>query len=230
MLELAHTSNIVIHVIGGTLGLVLGFLQLAARKGTGGHTARGRVFLACVTVVVVTAAVGLSVFRFVAFLGIVTLLLAYWAYSGYRALRIRDSGPGVRDALAAGAGLTAAGAFIAFLQRAAFPWAPEIIYSTLGTLTLVCAYDLVRLAFPRRWYARLWLPEHIVKMLGAHGALAAAFSGTVLDAWQPFSQIAPSVLWTAAMVGFAIYYARGPRPAPGACITEVSIRCPPFAR
>ena len=208
MFELAHIANIVVHVMAGTLGLALGFAQLAGRKGKGQHATRGRVFLTCVWIVVATASIGLTAFRFVAFLGVITLLVAYWAYSGYRALHIRDTGPNMHDALASCAGLGAAATFIMFLQRATFPWAPMVIYSTLASLALVCTYDLARFAFPTRWSRRLWLTEHIVKMLGAHGALAAAFSGTVLAAWQPISQVAPSVLWTAAMAGFAAYYWR----------------------
>ena len=206
MLEFAHAANILVHVAAGTLGLAIGFVQLAGRKGKGRHAARGRVFLGCVWIVVATAAIGLTAFRFVAFLGVITLLVAYWAYSGYRALHMRDTGPTLRDAVTSCVGLAAAAAFLAFLQRATFPWAPMVISSTLGSLVMVCTYDLVRFAFPARWYRRLWLTEHIIKMLGAHGALAAAFSGTVLAAFQPFSQIAPSVVWTAAMVGYAAYY------------------------
>jgi hypothetical protein len=208
MAELAHIANIVVHVVAGTLGLVFGFAQLVGRKGKGHHAARGRVFLTCVWIVVATASIGLIAFRFVAFLGVITLLVAYWAYSGYRALQIRDTGPTMHDALASCAGLGAAAAFIVCVQHATFPWAPVVIYSTLASLVFVCTYDLVRFSFPARWYRRLWLTEHIVKMLGAHGALAAAFSGTVLAAWQPISQVAPSVLWTAAMVGYAAYYRR----------------------
>jgi uncharacterized membrane protein len=127
MLELAHTANIVVHVAAGTLGLVIGFVQLGGRKGKGGHAARGRVFLASVWMVVATASIGLTAFRFVAFLGVITLLVAYWAYSGYRALHIRDTGPTTPDAVASGVGLAAAAAFVIFLQRATFPWAPMVI-------------------------------------------------------------------------------------------------------
>ena len=213
MFEVAHAANIVVHVAAGTLGLGIGFVQLGGRKGKGRHAARGRVFLACVWIVVATASIGLTAFRFVAFLGVITLLVAYWAYSGYRALHIRDTGPTPHDAVASCVGLGAAAAFVVFLQRATFPWAPIVIYSTLASLAMICTYDLVRFSFPTRWYRRLWLTEHIVKMLGAHGALAAAFSGTVLVGWQPFSQVAPSAFWTGAMVGYAAYYSRRRRVA-----------------
>lgn len=206
--SVAHSGNVIVHVIAGTLALILGFIQLVRRKGGPGHSSRGRVFLWCVAVVVVTAALGLMAFRFVAFLAVITLLVAYWGYSGYRALQIRAVGPGLRDSTASCAGLVAAALFVMFLHRVRLPWAPVVIYSTLGTLVLVCSYDLARFAFPRRWYRRLWLYEHIVKMLGAHGALAAAFSGTVLAPWQPVSQVAPSMIWTMAMLGFVLYYRR----------------------
>jgi uncharacterized membrane protein len=207
--SLMHTANVLIHVVAGTLALILGFVQMAMQKGGSDHVTRGLLFVRAVWIVVATAALGLLVFRFVAFLGVITLLVAYWAYSGQRALRLRNAGPRAQDAMASGAGLLAAGLFVVFLKRATFPWAPIVIYSTLGTLALVCLYDLARFAFPTRWYqGRLWLYEHIVKMLGAHSALGAAFSGTVLVALQPYSQIAPSVLWTMAMIGSVIYYSR----------------------
>jgi hypothetical protein len=45
-------------------------------------------------------------------------------------------------------------------------------------------------------------------MIGAHGALAAAFAGTVLPFFQPFSQLAPSVIWSGLQIGFVIQQAR----------------------
>ena len=204
--RMLRSTNVALHVLAGTLALLLGFVQVAASKGRGAHVTRGRVFFVCVWIVVATATLGLIAFRFVAFLAVITLLVAYWAYSGVRALRIRDTGPTFQDGLASVVGLVAVAGFVVFIQRTSFPWVPVMIYSTLGTLATVCMYDLARFAFPREWFQRLWLREHIVKMLGAHGALAAAFSGTVLSAFQPFSQIAPSVIWTLAMVVFAAYH------------------------
>ena len=72
-----------------------------------------------------------------------------WAYSGLRALRIRDTGPTVQDALASVGGLAAVVGFVVFMQPTSFPWVPAIIYATLGTLVTVCVYDLARFAFPR---------------------------------------------------------------------------------
>src|SRR5687768_15965875 len=81
-----HIANVAVHVVFGTLALVIGLVQLVGRKGGHVHLRRGQWFLGCVTVVVGTASIGLAVFRFTAFLAVITLLVAYWSYSGYRAL------------------------------------------------------------------------------------------------------------------------------------------------
>lgn len=78
------------------------------------------------------------------------------------------------------------------------------MYSTFGTLVLLSLYDLARFAFPARWFETLWLYEHLVKMIGTHSAAVTAFSGTVLWAWQPYSQLVPSLIWVAAMIGYAV--------------------------
>lgn len=205
-----HTVNIVVHVVFGTLALLLGFVQLVTRQGGARHISRGRLFVRSVWIVVGTATIGLVVFRFSAFLAVITLLVAYWAYSGVRALRIRHTGPAIQDAVVSACGLGAVALFVLYLQTVRFPWAPQVIYSTLGTLTAVCLYDLARFTFPRRWFATLWRYEHLVKMIGAHSAVLAAFAGTVLSAWQPYSQLLPSVFSTAAMIGYVIYFATRP--------------------
>ena len=83
-----------------------------------------------------------------------------------------------------------------------------MIYSTLGALVAVAAYDLVRFAFPRAWFRRLWLYEHLIKMIGAYNAVVSAFAGTVFPGWQPFSQMAPSIAGLIALIGFIVYVRR----------------------
>jgi uncharacterized membrane protein len=212
-----HTLNIVLHVTCGTAAMALGLIQLVAPKGGATHRRLGRLFVYLVGSVVVTAALGLALFGFRAFLAVLTLLVAYWTYSGLRAARNRGRGPQMVDGMAAVTGLVAVGVFLYWLPNVRFPWVPGIIYSILGTLTLVALYDLTRFAFPRDWHDRLWLYEHIVKMIGAHAAIVAAFSGTVLSAWQPYSQILPSVVWTGLQIGFALHHrAQIRRAAPAA--------------
>lgn len=200
--NVAHSVNVAIHVLLGTAALGLGVRQLAANKGDGLHRRVGRWFLACIWGAVGTAAIGILIFEFRAFLGVITLLVAYWAFAGYRTLRIRASGPTLLDAAGSLAGLGAAGLFAWHLSSIQFPWNPSVIYSTLGTLVTVATYDLLRFAFPRRWFARLWRYEHVVKMVGAYSATLSAFAGTVLGGFQPYSQLLPSVVCTAIMIIF----------------------------
>ena len=199
-----HTANVVVHVLFGTLALVLGLVQLVTRKGGASHRARGRWFLGSVWIVVGTATTGIVLFRPRADLVAVTLLTAYWAWSGLRALRTRHVGPVAQDALVSVCALVASVLLVLYLQTARVPWAPAVVYSTLATLVVVSLYDLARFAFPARWFETLWLYEHLVKMIGAHSSVITAFSGTVLWAWQPYSQLVPSTLWVAAMIGYVV--------------------------
>ena len=52
----------------------------------------------------------------------------------------------------------------------------------------------------------MWLYEHIFKMIGAFTALLSAFSGTVFENYQPYSQFLPSVFGTLLQIGFIVYY------------------------
>lgn len=206
LVDSLHTINIALHVICGTAALALGLGQLVAPKAGPLHRRLGRLFGHLVWTVVATAAVGLALFGFRAFLGVLTLLVAYWTYSGVRAARTRGRGPRLQDGMASALGLAAVVTFCFWLPYVRFPWVPSIIYSTLATLTLVVVYDLCRFVFPSHWHERLWPYEHIVKMIGAHAAIVAAFSGTVLSALQPYSQILPSVVWTGLQIGFVLQH------------------------
>ena len=199
-----HTANIVVHVGFGTLALLLGLVQLILRKGGATHAVRGRWFLLFVGIVLATATLGLVLVRFHAVLAITALLTAYWSYSGWRALRIRGVGPGLQDVLVSVSALVAAGLFALAAQAAQLQWAAGVVYSILGTLVAVAVYDLARVTFPKRWFETLWLYEHLVKMIGAHASILSAFSGTVLWAWHPYSQVAPSMLWVLLMIAFVI--------------------------
>ncbi|MDQ6799584.1 MAG: hypothetical protein M3041_01970 [Acidobacteriota bacterium] len=206
---MTHAANIAIHVIFGAIALVIGFVPLVTQKGGRTHVRFGRWFLLCLIVVIATAVIGIMAFGFRAFLGVITMLSAYEAWSGYRVFSIRATGPKMLDAAVALAALGAAVLFIIYLRSVHVPWAPVVIYSTLGTLVAVAAYDLLRFAMPKNWVARSWFYEHLVKMMGAYTAIVSAFSGTVLGRWQPWSQIAPSIIGTTAMTVFIIVHATG---------------------
>lgn len=201
---LPHTLNVAVHVTFGTAALAFGLVPIVTVKGGPRHRQFGRWFLRCLSVIVVTAIIGIVAFEFRAFLGVITMLAAYTGYSGYRAVARKSAGPERRDTVAAAAALVATALFLAYLRAVHLPWAPVVIYSTLGALVFVAGYDLVRLAFPRAWFGRIWVYEHLVKMLSAYNAVVSAFAGTVLSAWQPYSQILPSAVGSAVMLFFIL--------------------------
>jgi hypothetical protein len=127
------------------------------------------------------------------------------AYSGYRIVRLKNNRPHLVDFVAAIITLVAALYFLYYLSRIGMIWSPVVIYSTVGYLFLVIAYDLARYLIPARYYGNGWLYEHIVKMVSAFSGLLSAFSGTVFPQFQPYSQILPSVLGTSIYIGFIIY-------------------------
>jgi hypothetical protein len=209
--SLPHTVNVAIHVLFGTLALLLGLIPLMTQKGGRVHVRYGRWFLLCLIVVIATAVLGTVVFGFRAFLAVITMLAAYEGWSGYRVFSIRSTGPRFLDGLISLIALASVVLFLIYLHKVHLPWAPVVIYSTLGALVGVATYDLVRFALPRGWLAKSWLYEHLIKMIGAYTAVVSAFSGTVLERWQPYSQMAPSIAGTIAMIGFVAYHATGGR-------------------
>src|SRR5207245_1818148 len=158
--------------------------------------------------VIFTAAAGIVFFGFRAFLAVITLLAAYEAYSGFRALRIRFTGPAFYDGAISAIAVAGAVLLLAYIRAVHISWSPAVIYPTLGALLAVSLYDLSRFAFPKRWFAKTWFYEHLIKMIGAYTAVVSAFSGTVFDQWQPYSQILPSIVGTAVIVGFIVYQRR----------------------
>jgi len=209
-----HHANSVLHIVFGTLALLVGLGPLFTAKGGAAHARLGRWFLGLATVVLATAVLGLAVFNFRPFLTVVVLLSVYQAYSGYRALRIRATGPTLRDGLFSAVFLLGGVAFWLFLPRIALGWSPVVMHSTLGTLLATTAYDLSRFGWRRQWRRGAWLYEHIWKMMSTYAALLSAFTGTVLAAYQPYSQFLPSVLGVAVALGFMAYTYRLRRKPP----------------
>lgn len=210
-MEILHSANIAVHVLTGTLALLVGLVPIFSAKGGTLHRRIGRYYLGLTTVVVLTAALGVAVFEFRPFLTIVVGVAGYQAFSGYRVLRLKTTGPQRLDTAVALLALVGTGAFGVLLHRIDLVWARGVMYAVLGTLAATAAYDLARPLFRLRWVrGRFWLYEHLWKMLGTYSALLSAFSGTVLEAYQPYSQFLPSVLVTSVALGFLGYYLRRP--------------------
>lgn len=215
-METLHHFNIGLHIGFGTLAMLLGLVPMLRPNGGRWHVGFGRWFLRAMSVVLTTAVLGLVVFNFRPFLVGITLLSLYLAWGGYRAVRQRRAGPTGLDAAVAGLFLAGGLTFLLCLPRIALVWTPGVIYSTLGTLLAFALYDLARPAFRKLWCRRLWLFDHLWKMISAYFALVAAFTGSVLERYKPYSQFGPSVLGIVVALGFVWYFARRARPLPAA--------------
>ena len=201
-----HNSNILIHVISGSIALLLGVLALTTKKGGKWHKKIGNYFLILMTIVVLTGLIGVFIFKRNTFLLIITVLSAYYGFSGYRILKTKTNKPKWIDVSVAIASLISVSYFLYYFKSIGMYWSPVIIYSTVGALLLIITYDFVRYLIAKKAYRNMWLYEHIFKMIGAFTALLSAFSGTVFEDYQPYSQFLPSVLGTLLQIGFIVYY------------------------
>ena len=205
-----HQANIILHVITGTTALVLGLIALLSVKGSPLHRTSGRYFLIFMSIVILTALIGVFVYGRNTFLLVITVLSAYVAFSGFRILITKSNVKHSMDISVALISLGALGYFLYYFKSIGMIWAPVIMFSTIGALLLVVTYDFIRYLIPAETYQkhRIWIYEHIYKMTSAFSGLLAAFSGTVLEDYQPHSQYIPSLLGICIIFGFMIYVAR----------------------
>ena len=91
-MQTLHHLNILMHVVFGTLALLVGRGPLLSAKGGTRHTRFDRWFLGLAAGTLATAVLGLVVFRFRPFLTVIVLLSMYQAYAGYRVLHNRRRG------------------------------------------------------------------------------------------------------------------------------------------
>jgi hypothetical protein len=210
-LSVLHSTNMLIHIVAGSLALVLGVIALIAQKGKQLHVKAGNWFLILLSIVIISGLLGVFVFGRNVFLLVITVLSGYNGFSGYRVLKLKSNKPQLTDILVAIASLICVSYFLYYFKRIGMIWSPVIIYSTVAALLLVISYDFLRYLIPLHLYKRMWLYEHIYKMIGAFTALLAAFSGTVFKSWQPYSQVLPSVFGMLLQVGFIVYYYRNKR-------------------
>ncbi|HTL15000.1 MAG TPA: hypothetical protein VL251_07880 [Thermomonas sp.] len=200
----AHFTNLAIHVSAGTVALGIGFSILARPKGTPAHRRLGRLFGYVTAVVCASAAAGTMLFHFVPIFAVLSVLVPYQLFGGWRAVRTRSQGPAWPDAACT---LLACALFVALVPavRAHPAEAPVVVYSSLGALASVLLYDALRWTFPCRWYRTLWKYEHSYKLIACVFGMLSALVGNVVRVGQPWSQILPSAL--GALV-IAYYFAR----------------------
>lgn len=195
----AHLLNLTAHVGAGGLAILLGFAILARPKGDESHKRWGLRFVWLTTIVVASAALGLAVFRWMPLFAVLTVLVGYQLLTGWRTARTKDAGPQRIDlgfALLA----VALGAVVvpAALNDPAVPRA--VVLGSCGAFGTVLSYDLLKWLAPARWHAVAWQYEHLYKMNAALFGMISAFVGNTVRAWQPWSQLLPSVIGVIAIV------------------------------
>lgn len=205
-----HNLNIFIHVSAGTLGILVGILAYASRKGGRSHARWGQVFLFMMALVVLTALNGVLFFVVQPFLTVVSFQSFYYSYSGYRILKTKDRGFTQMDFLVMGLVLFVIGAFLSklYLDNSIIVWNRSVVYYMLLYIGMIVCFDMMRYVFPKRLKMPrgFWLYEHIFKMTSAFVALVSAGMGTVLVAWEPYNQIIPAVLGTHWLIFCLIYF------------------------
>jgi uncharacterized membrane protein len=206
-LSVIHKINIAVHIAAGSSALIVGLIAIIASKGKKLHRLTGRLFLILMTIVILTGLIGVFVFGRNTFLLVITVLSGYQAFSGYRVIKAKSNIPKFTDIFVCIIALVSVLYFLYYFKSIGMIWSPVIIYSTVGWLFLMIAYDLSRYFISTKIYRNLWIHEHILKMVSAFTGLVSAFSGTVFPHYQPYSQFIPSILGTLTAIGFMIAFA-----------------------
>jgi hypothetical protein len=185
-----HLTNIVIHVMAGTIALIAGLIAMFVKKGGKIHIASGRYFMWAMIIVIITGLFGVLVFKRNTFLLVITLLAGYNCFSGIRVFKQRRSIDYIVPLVVM--------ASVCFIRS--MYWSAVIIYSTIGALLLVTTWDLLKWSMPALFLKRAVMYEHVYKMVSALSALASAFIGTTLPQYKPYSQFLPSMVGLTSII------------------------------
>ena len=201
-----HVANIVVHVMAGLTAIVCGTVAIVSRKGGSVHIRAGWVFIYAYIVLVVTAVIGVAIFEFRSFLAVATIASSYDVFAGYRSLHLRGRRPLFIDLALSVVALLAPLAFVFAMRALHKPWYPALIWSVLGGLMGLAAYDLIRAILPMSWLRRIWLKEHVYKMMAAYIAAAATGAATIFPGWAPWSALIPVIAGEVLTIYFLFAY------------------------
>lgn len=188
-----HIANILVHVFAGTIAVVCGTIAIISAKGGRAHVRAGKFFVYAYAALVITAVVGVVVFEFRSFLAVAIIASSYDVFAGYRALQLRGRRPQSMDIILSVIALLAPVAFAFAIRALHKPWSPALTWSVLGGLVALATYDLFRVMLPRSWLRRVWLREHLYKMLAADIAAVATAGATIFPRLAPWSALTPVI-------------------------------------
>jgi hypothetical protein len=209
---------LVMHIIAGTLAVLAGTLAVAVPKPLRArsllHRRSGRAFQWAMGLVIGTAVL-LTILHFNAYFAGLTAAAMLGVFSGERVLgRKRGERAQALDWIVT-LGIVAVASYLGWLlaRGAVTKNVPVVRALSYGTLAYAL-YDVYRFLWPRAWpfRPRLWLYEHIVKMIGGYSGAVAAFSGSVLVMFPPpWRQLWATVAGSVLSVTMVVYYARKER-------------------
>jgi uncharacterized membrane protein len=203
-----------IHILAGTVALVVAPIALLTLKGGPTHRRWGKVYFWAMAVVAATALV-VGYWRSLLFLMLIAVFSFYFALSGYRVLYRKRPDLGQRasslDWTAAGIALAASAVLIAlgFIQ-------PTPTFQRLSTVAKVFGFVGLIIAGLDVWQflsppedKRAWWYKHMANMIGSYIAVVSAFS-VVNFLFLPTTLrwLWPTMIGTPAIAIWISYYKR----------------------
>jgi len=207
-MEPLFIPTLILHITCGLAASLVGLAPIFTRKGSRVHRLSGRLF-ASLMATLLAAAWLMTALHFSSYFLALSATATLALFSGLRVLRRKR--PDLRRAdrarpldWAVTLGIVAVGVFTLMLVVTGRTGDKAAVSSALAYGALVYGgYDLWRFARPTDWpfSPDLWNYEHLAKMLGAYGAVLAAFSGNFLTFIPtPWSQLWPSILFQSVTV------------------------------
>lgn len=209
-MDTLFNATLALHITCGLLACAVGIVPILARKGSRLHRRAGRVF-AWLMGILLACAWLMTALHFNAYFLALSATASMALFSGVRVLRRKRPDLRREDRAkpldwAFTLFVVAIGVWILVLvvtgqTGATAPVAASLAYGAL----LYGGWDLWRFARPTDWpfSPELWTYEHLAKMVGAYGAVLAAFSGNfMIFLPTPWSQLWPSLLLQPLVIGW----------------------------
>lgn len=212
-MEIIFTILLILHITGGSIGLITGAINIIRRKGDAIHKRVGRFFLYGM-LTAGSSAVVMSLLHPNHFLMIVGLFTLYMVGTGYRYIHLRlmeiDNGPKNLDwVLTYGMGL----AGILFIVMGALQLMKG---NTFGIVYLVFAgigFLFIKMDFDnyneKSRHKNYWLLAHLQRMIGGYIAALTAFLVVNADL---FPKVIPAMVYwllpTVILTPLIIYWSR----------------------
>ncbi|MES2835364.1 MAG: hypothetical protein V4707_11720 [Pseudomonadota bacterium] len=204
-----------LHIACGFAAVAAGLAPILTKKGSTAHRWAGRVFVALMTTLLAGAWV-MTALHFSSYNLALSATASMALFSGVRVLGRKRPDLTARDRARpldwiVTLAVVGIGLFVLIQVVTGTNNGPAAVSTALAYGALVYGgWDLWRFARPMDWpfSPNLWTYEHLVKMLGAYGAVLAAFSGNFLTFLpSPWSQLWPSltlqplaVIWVTVLI------------------------------